>query len=108
MLRSSTAVPVATEQQKAEWQARLEQIGETHVRADIQQRSGVGIGFSGEMVEVAVDWLREKEREREYRDSIIYDSATQTLAYAKWTLIAAIAAVVVGIIGIIVTTVMGR
>jgi len=86
-----------TNEQRKEWEARFERIGEIMVRSDLQFRNGVGIGISGEaMHHVVSDWLRNKEQQREVRERRLY-------IYTKWTLIAAAAAVVVGVIGIIVT-----
>jgi hypothetical protein len=42
------------------------------------------------MLQVAINWPRDKERDRESRQSGTY-------AYVKWTFYAAIAAVVVGV-----------
>ena len=86
-----------TDQQRTEWEERFERLGEMTVRSDLQIRNGVGIGVSGDaMHKAAFDWLRRKESDRERRDRLSY-------AYTKWTLIAAVVAVVVGIGGIIVT-----
>jgi hypothetical protein len=44
----------------------------------------------------AFRWLREQERTRRIREE-------QTYRYVQWTLLAAVAAVIVGIIGVAVT-----
>jgi hypothetical protein len=93
---------VTTLQQERDWTERLERIGETSVRADLQLRQGTGIGFnSDQMFQVAAEWLRQKEQEREQRES-------RAFAYIKWTFVAAVAAVLVGIVGIVVTVVLAR
>jgi hypothetical protein len=87
--------PMVTKEQEAEWVARFESIGEATLRSDLQLRNGVGVGISGDpMLQVAFKWLRDKERQREGRDS-------KTFAYVKWTYYAASGAVVVGVVGII-------
>jgi hypothetical protein len=91
-----------TEEQRRDWTSRLERLGEAMVRSDIQLRHGVGIGFSGDaMLQVAAAWLRDKERAREERERLAY-------VYAKWTLAAAIAAVIVGVIGLTTTILTGH
>jgi hypothetical protein len=87
----------ATQEQQNEWRARLERLGEVTVRSDLQLRQGVGIGFSGdEMLQVAFNWLRQKEQEREIQERL-------TFVYIRWTLVAAIAAVLTGVAGLIAT-----
>jgi hypothetical protein len=91
---------MVTKEQEAEWVARFESIGEATVRSDLQLRNGVGVGISGDpMLQVAFKWLRDKERQREGRDS-------KTFAYVKWTYYAVVVGVVgiiLGIAGIVVT-----
>jgi hypothetical protein len=53
------------------------------------------------MYRFAFRWLRDKEQERESREHV-------TVAYAKWTLVAALAAVIIGVVGIIVTVTISR
>jgi membrane protein YqaA with SNARE-associated domain len=88
---------MTTEQQEKDWRSRLDVLGENTVRADLNLRNGVGIGFNTDMMQVvAREWLREKEETRERRERLAY-------RYVKWTLIAAVVAVFVGIAGIVAT-----
>jgi hypothetical protein len=90
-------VTSANREQEAQWKAELEKIGETAVRQSISLNSGVGIGIGGEpMRQYAFRWLREKEQQRQERE-------LSTNWYVKWTFYAAVAAVVMGILGVIVT-----
>jgi hypothetical protein len=92
----------ATEKQKQDWEGRFEHLGESAVRADVQKTRGVNIGISNdEMLQVAFAWLRRKEQEREARELRSY-------AYLKWTLVAAITAVAIGIAGLIATIHFGH
>jgi hypothetical protein len=91
-----------TNEQEAEWRATLARLGESAVRFDLQTRQGVGIGMNNDaMYRFAFQWVRDKERERENHERV-------TVAYAKWTLVAALAAVIIGVAGIIVTVMISR
>jgi hypothetical protein len=75
--------------QEAKWRAELEKAGNDAVRRE-------HMTFPEPKRQLAFRWLREKEKAREARDE-----AAQW--YLKWTFRAAVAAVVVGIIGVVVT-----
>jgi hypothetical protein len=93
---------VSTKEQEAAWRATLERLGESAVRFDLQMRQGVGIGMNNDvMYRFAFQWLRGKEQERESRERV-------TVKYVKWTLIAAVAAVIIGVAGIIATVMISR
>jgi hypothetical protein len=54
-----------TEKQKQDWESRFEGLGESEVRADLQKSRGVYIVISNDdMLQVALAWLRDKERAR--------------------------------------------
>jgi hypothetical protein len=97
-----------TKEQEQEWRSRFEVFGEATVRADLDLRGGVGIGISGPMVEVTRRWLSEKEQERGRRELAREHRERLTLTIAKWTLVAALAAVAIGIAGLIATMMVGR
>jgi hypothetical protein len=91
-----------TKEQEAAWRATLERLGESAVRFDLQMRQGVGIGMNNDVMHrFAFQWLRDKERERESRERV-------TVRYVKWTLVAAVAAVIIGVLAIIVTVMISR
>jgi hypothetical protein len=80
-----------------EWSAEFEKIGEVEIRNDLNFRSGINVGINSEAKrQYAFRWLREKERERENRER-------STHRYVQWTFWAAVAAVAIGIAGILVT-----
>jgi hypothetical protein len=85
------------DQEEVEWSKEFEKIGETEIRNDLNFRTGVNVGINSESKrQYAFRWLREKEREREDRER-------STHSYVQWTFWAAVAAVIVGIIGVAVT-----
>jgi hypothetical protein len=91
-----------TKEQEAAWRATLERLGESAVRFDLQMCQGVGIGMNNDVMHrFAFQWLRDKERERESRERI-------TVTYVKWTLVAAVAAAIIGVLAIIVTVMISR
>jgi hypothetical protein len=64
--------------------------------------NNVGIGMNNDVMHrFAFQWLRDKERERESRERV-------TVRYVKWTLVAAVAAVIIGVSAIIVTVMISR
>ena len=73
----------------AEWRAEFEKDGATTVRAWLN-------AFPEPKRQFAFRWLREQEATRKVRDR-------QMHFYARWTFWAAVAAVVVGVIGVVVT-----
>lgn len=75
--------------QEAQWRAEFERVGQDAVRREHMM-------FPEPKRQFAFRWLREKEKAREERDE-----AAQW--YSKWTFWAAVAAVIVGILGIVVT-----
>jgi hypothetical protein len=85
-----------TEQEK-KWSAEFENIGEAALRSGLYLGGGVGVGISDEPKrQFAFRWLRQKEKDRERRE-------LSTQWYGKLTFWAAVAAVVIGIVGIVVT-----
>ncbi len=81
----------------AQWHREWERIGETVIRAELELRSGQNVGITSEAKRVAVyEWLRVKERDRAELDRA-------TFRYVKWTFWAAVAAAVIGIVGVVVT-----
>jgi hypothetical protein len=83
--------------QERQWTAELERQGENAIRSSLYSSAGVTVGLSDERKrQHAFRWLRETEREREQRER-------STHRYVQWTFWAAVAAVIVGIIGVAVT-----
>ena len=78
---------------EAEWRAEFERLGELLVYDNVKQ----GAIYNDEAKrQAAFRWLSDEARKRRARE-------TQSLHIARWTLFAAVAAVIVGIIGIVVT-----
>ncbi len=73
---------------EAQWRAEFERVGHDAVHREHRM-------FPEPKRQLAFRWLREKEIARE-----AHDEAAQW--YAKWTFWAAVAAVIVGIIGVVV------
>jgi hypothetical protein len=93
---------VATSEQEQKWIAEFEMIGETAIRNSLQFNGGVGVGIADEPKrQCAFRWLRKKEEDRERREH-------SAQWYAKWTFWAAVAAVLIGIVGILVTISSGH
>jgi hypothetical protein len=82
-----------TAEEEAMWRAEFEAAGESETRDRIYRGAGI---YPDPKRQAALDWLRERARERSLRE-------TQTHRYAWWTLWAAIVAVVVGLVGVAVT-----
>jgi len=80
---------MADTDQEAKWRAEFKRVG----RDAIHREFGM---FDEPRRQFAFRWLREKEFEDEQRA----DSAHW---YSKWTFIAAVAAVIVGVFGVLVT-----
>jgi hypothetical protein len=76
-------------EEEAKWRAEFEMVGHDAIHREHKM-------FPEPKRQFAFRWLREKEKAREDRDE-----AAQW--YLKWTFRAAVAAVVVGIIGVAVT-----
>jgi hypothetical protein len=78
---------------EAEWRAEFECLGEEQVYDNVKQ----GAIYNDEAKrQAAFRWLGEVARARRVRE-------VQTYNYARWTFFAAVAAVIVGIIGMITT-----
>ena len=77
----------------AKWRAEFDADGETALRDALNYRS---VPFPEPKRQFAFRWLREQEKARKFRDQ-------QMHRYVRWTLLAALAAVIVGIIGVLVT-----
>jgi hypothetical protein len=81
---------VMNETKEAEWRAEFEGLGELLVYDNARQ----GAIYNDEAKrQAALRWLSEQDRSRRKRE-------VRTLQVAWWTLLAAIAAVLVGIIGL--------
>jgi hypothetical protein len=77
--------------EEAEWRAEFERFGEEQVRASLHS------GFFPEPKrQFAFQWLGDEAIARKMREQ-------KTYGYVRWTLVAAVAAVFVGILGIVVT-----
>jgi hypothetical protein len=80
-------------QDKAEWRAEFERLGELLVYDNVKQ----GAIYNDEAKrQAAIHWLAEQARDRRDREK-------RSFWYARWTYFAAIAAVIVGVIGVAVT-----
>jgi hypothetical protein len=77
-------------EQEARWRNEFATAGESEIRSRLSQRALMN---DEKQRQVAYRWVREQERERERQTA-------QMLRYVRWTLIAAVAAVLVGIIGL--------
>lgn len=88
--------------QEEKWKAEFENTGEKALRYGLQHGGGVGVGITDEPKrQFAFRWLRQKEKDRERREVLAQ-------WYAKWTFWAAIAAAVIAVIGVLVTTLSGH
>lgn len=86
--RSSTDTP-----EQADWRAEFEKVGETALRDGMNYRE---MPFREPKRQFAFRWLREKESDRAHRERQIQRDV-------RWTLWAAIGAIIVGVIGVVVT-----
>jgi hypothetical protein len=77
-------------EEEAKWRAEFEAAGETEIR------DGLNLMQDEPKRQFAFRWLREEAGARKLRDE-------QTHRYVRWTFWAALAAVIVGIIGVGVT-----
>jgi hypothetical protein len=80
-------------EQAAAWRTEFEADGERAVHDTIYHGPGV---YPDPKRLFALRWLREKEVERERQDQ-------KMRSYVRWTFLAAVAAVAVGIVGVLVT-----
>jgi hypothetical protein len=80
----------------------LDRAGERAVRDDINNRGGLTTGGE-ERQQIIRTWLREKDAERESRESNLYELTQSSFAYTRKTYYAALAALLAAIVGIIVT-----
>ena len=78
---------------EAKWRAEFEKVGETQLRDGMNSRS---MPFPEAKRQFAFRWLREQENAKALREQRSY-------RYLQWTFWAAVGAVVVGIIGVLVT-----
>jgi len=75
---------------KAAWRAEFKRIGETQLRDVLNS----GVGFADEPKrQAAFRWLGDEAQERRLREE-------KTYHYVRWTFFTAIAAVIVGLIGV--------
>jgi hypothetical protein len=81
---------MATPEEEAKWRAEFEAAGETEIR------DGLKLIQHEPKRQFAFRWLREEDRARGLREK-------ETHCYVQWTFWAAVAAVIVGIIGVAVT-----
>jgi hypothetical protein len=84
---------MAETKEEAQWRATFKAEGETAIRDAMNFRS---VPYPEPMRQFAFKWLREQEALRRHRED-------QMQHYVRWTLYAAIAAVIVGVIGVAVT-----
>jgi hypothetical protein len=68
-------------------------LGEADVRDGINHRYRP---YIGPKLKAALDWLHEKDQDRRAREDKVFH-------YTRWTLVAAVAAVFVGIASVVVT-----
>lgn len=84
---------MADAKNEAEWHAEFERLGELQVYDNVKQ----GAIYNNEAKrQAAFRWLGEVAAARRAREARSY-------SYVRWTFYAAVAAVIVGVIGIIVT-----
>jgi hypothetical protein len=88
-----------TADEQANWRIEFEKTGEAQVR---QNLSNPAIYNSPAKSDFARQWLREREAAREQREAAREQREEQTYSYTRRTLWAAVAAVVVGVIAIII------
>jgi hypothetical protein len=81
-----------TDPREEQWRREFELIGYTAVHDELRG----ACGWEEARRRAGFRWLREKELERERRGATTY-------RYVKWTFWAAATAVVVGIVGVVVT-----
>jgi hypothetical protein len=80
-----------TTKEEEEWRAEFERFGEEQVRSSVA--SGL---FHEQKRQFAFRWLGDEALARRAREKKTYE-------YVRWTLVAAVAAVIVGIFGIVAT-----
>jgi hypothetical protein len=88
-----------TTDEQANWRIEFEKTGEAQVR---QNLSNPAIYNSPAKSDFARQWLREREAAREQREAAREQREEQTYSYTRRTLWAALAAVLVGVIAVIV------
>jgi hypothetical protein len=81
---------MATPEEEAKWRAEFEAAGETEIR------DGLKLIQHEPKRQLAFRWLREEDLARRLREK-------ETHRYVQWTFWAAVAAVIVGIVGVAVT-----
>jgi len=80
-------------EQEAEWRTEFERLGEEQVYDNVKQ----GAIYNNEVKrQAAFRWLGEQTSARRRREE-------RTYQYVRWTFFAAVAAVVIGIVGVAVT-----
>jgi hypothetical protein len=84
-----TEPPPLTDEERAKWYAEFERLGREAVRIAISRHQGFSPNRKREL---AVLWLREKELEREDRESAQH-------WYLKWTFVAAVVAAFAAALG---------
>jgi hypothetical protein len=90
---ASVPLPPATPRERAAWRKEFEEKGREAVRVAVYGYPGHET-YGGDKRDAAIEWLRTKEMADEKR-------AAKTYHYLKWTLDAAIAAAVLGFIGML-------
>lgn len=78
---------------EAKWRTEFETVGETQLRDGITRGA---IPFPEPKRQFAFHWLREQENAKALRERQLH-------RYAQWTFWAAVGAVLVGIVGVLVT-----
>lgn len=87
---------------KAQLRTDVDRAGERAVRDDMNNRGGLTTGGE-ERQQIIRAWLRDKDAERESRESNLYELTQRSFVYTRKTYYAALAALVAAVIGIIVT-----
>jgi hypothetical protein len=82
---------------------RFEGIGFEAVRRELTAGYSRYLPIDATSQAEAKEWVAEKEKEIGETDSARTNREKRSLRYAYWTLLAAIAAVIVGVIGVVVT-----
>ena len=86
-----------TPDEKSQFIRELEDWGEAAVRADYNGRGGLATGGEDRR-QVVREWLRDKERRREARETMTFGLGRRTYWVALGALVAAIAGVIVSLI----------
>jgi hypothetical protein len=87
---------------EGQWRAELEAAGERAVRDNINSRGSLVTGGEAKQQFIR-KWLREKEVERNEKESEQLTREKRGFDYSRWTFYVAVGALIAAIVGIIVT-----